>query len=173
MIGSPSIGTITERRRPLISDRLRPGPWGLAGLGLLVIMLAAYLTLGWATPGDQADMANGKTWIRWLTRNGLPDAYRMPLDYPPVPLYLFALAGAIYQSTVDPSFNERAALASQTMTLLWKLPGITFHFALAGLIYLLARSRGPQTAFLAMAAFALNPAAAYDVPHLGQTDPVP
>src|ERR671925_697078 len=149
---APSIGAITERRQALLPGRLRPGPWALAGLGLLVLMLAAYLVLGWSTPGDRADMENGKTWIRWLTRNGLPDAYRMALDYPPVPLYLFALAGAIYQSTVDPSFNERAALASQTMTLLWKLPGITFHFALAGLIYLLARSRGPRTAFLATAA---------------------
>ena len=158
--------------RPTLA-RLRPGLWGMACLGLLLGVLGIYLAIGWATPGDQADMENGKIWIRWLTRNGVQDAYRMAMDYPPVPLYLFALAGTTYQALVDPTFNEKAALASQTLTLLWKLPGIGFQLLLAALIYVLVRPHGPRVAFLAAASYALNPAVAYDVPHLGQTDPVP
>jgi hypothetical protein len=117
-------------------------------------------------------MDNGKVWIRWLTRNGVQDAYRMPMDYPPVPLYLFAAAGSVYQTLVDPSFNERAAQASQLLTLLLKLTGIVFHLVLAAVIYVLVRPRGARIALIASAAYALNPAVAYDVPHIGQTDPI-
>src|SRR5207249_848542 len=153
--------------------RFQPGPWDLLALATLTLAFGAYLVVGWSTSGDQADMANGKAWMRWLTRNGVQDAYRIAMDYPPVPLYLFALAGSVYERLVDPSFNERSAVASQTLTLLWKLPGIVFQLAIAGLIYVLVRPRGERVAFLAMAGYALNPAVAYDVPHLGQTDPLP
>jgi Gpi18-like mannosyltransferase len=63
-------------------------------------------------------------------------------------------------------------LASQTYTFLIKLPGIVFHPVVAGAIYLLVRRFGPGIAFGVAAAYAVNPAAAYDVAHLGQTDPV-
>lgn len=151
---------------------LRPGRWGLACLGLLATVLLLYVAIGWLSPGYVADMDNGKVWIRWLARNGLSNAYRIPMDYPPLALYPFALAGAIYQAIADPGFNEGAARQSQLLTLLLKMSGITFHVALAGLIYVLARQRGPRVAFLASAVYAANPAVAYDVPHLGQTDPL-
>ena len=87
-------------------------------------------------------------------------------------LYFFGAAGEIYERFVDPSFREDPMLASQLYTFLIKLPGIMFHPVVAASIYLLVRRFGPGIAFGVATAYALNPAVAYDVAHLGQTDPV-
>jgi Gpi18-like mannosyltransferase len=87
-------------------------------------------------------------------------------------LYFFGAAGELYQRFVDQRFDEQPMLASQLYTFMIKLPGILFHPVVAAAIYLLVRRFGPGIAFGVASAYALNPAVAYDVAHLGQTDPV-
>ena len=149
-----------------------PVTWGQLLAVLLLGVAIVYLLVAAVSPGYVADIGTNKTWGRWIARNGIADAYRIPIDYPPLLLYFFGAAGWVYQHLVDPSFAERAALSSQFYTVLVKLPGIGFHLALAGVIYRLTRRLGPGVAFGAAALYALNPAVAYDVAHLGQTDPV-
>jgi dolichyl-phosphate-mannose-protein mannosyltransferase len=149
-----------------------PLTWGQLLILLLLGVLVAYLLIAAVSPGYVSDIGTNKTWGRWITRNGVQDAYRVPTDYPPVLLYFFGAAGWLYQALGDPSFSEQAALASQFYTFLIKLPGIVFHLVLAGVIYRLTSRFGPGPAFAAAACYALNPAVAYDVAHLGQTDPV-
>ncbi|MBA2450346.1 MAG: DUF2029 domain-containing protein [Chloroflexi bacterium] len=149
-----------------------PVTWGQLLALLLFGVLIVYLLIAAASPGYVSDIGTNKTWGRWIARNGIEDAYRIPVDYPPLLLYFFGAAGWLYQTFVDPSFAERPALASQTYTFLVKLPGVLFHLVVAVTIYRLTRRFGPVAAFGVAAAYALNPAAAYDVAHLGQTDPV-
>lgn len=149
-----------------------PLSWGQLLAVLLVGVSILYLLIAAVSPGYVADIGTNKTWGRWIAREGIHSAYRIPTDYPPVLLYFFGAAGWLYQRLVDPTFNERAATASQLFTVMIKLPGIVFHPLLAALIYRVTRQYGAGMAFAAAAAYALNPAAAYDVAHLGQTDPV-
>ncbi|MFN8523190.1 MAG: glycosyltransferase 87 family protein [Chloroflexota bacterium] len=149
-----------------------PLSWGQLLALLLVLVTIVYLAIAYWSPGYVSDIGTNKTWGRWITRNGIWDAYRIPTDYPPVLLYGFGLGGWIYQALVDPSFNERAALASPAYTLLVKLPALIAHVVLAVVIYRLARRYSASVAFMGAALYALNPAVAYDVAHLGQTDPV-
>jgi Gpi18-like mannosyltransferase len=153
---------------------MAPSSWRAPAplLVAIVVSVLIHLAIAAATPGYVADIGTNKTWGRWIAREGIADAYRIPTDYPPVLLYFFGAAGWAYRALVDPSFNERAALASQTYTFLIKLPGILFHGPLALAIYAAARPAGLRAATLAGVAYALNPAVAYDVAHLGQTDPV-
>lgn len=149
-----------------------PLTWGQLLAVLLVGVVIVYLLIAALSPGYVSDIGTNKTWGRYIAREGIHNIYRISTDYPPVLLYFFAAAGEIYERFVDPTFSERAMLASQTYTFLIKLPGILFHPVVAGTIYLLVRRFGPGIAFGVAAAYALNPAAAYDVAHLGQTDPV-
>ncbi len=149
-----------------------PLTWGQLLVVLLFGVAVVYLLIAAISPGYVSDIGTNKTWGRWIARNGIQDAYRIPTDYPPVLLYFFGAAGWTYQAFVDPSFAERPALASQLYTFLVKGPGVAFHLVIAATIYRLTRRLGPATAFWAAAAYALNPAVAYDVAHLGQTDPV-
>ena len=149
-----------------------PVSWGQLLAVLLVGVSILYLLIAAISPGYVADIGTNKTWGRWIAREGMHSAYRIPTDYPPVLLYFFGAAGWVYQRLADPSFNERAATASQLYTLLVKLPGILFHPIIAAVIYRATRQYGAGMAFAAAAVYALNPAAAYDVAHLGQTDPV-
>jgi dolichyl-phosphate-mannose-protein mannosyltransferase len=149
-----------------------PLSWGqLLGL-LLVGVVIVYLLIAAVSPGYVADIGTNKTWGRHIAREGMEDAYRIPTDYPPLLLYFFGAAGWAYRQLADPQFNERAALASQLYTFLIKLPGIIFHPIVAVVIYRATRRYGAGLAFGAAALYALNPAAAYDVAHIGQTDPV-
>lgn len=149
-----------------------PVSWGQLLAVLLVGVLILYLLIAAISPGYVADIGTNKTWGRWIAREGIHSAYRIPTDYPPVLLYFFGAAGWLYQWLADPTFNERAANASQVYTFLVKLPGILFHPLVAAVIYRAARQYGAGMAFAAAAVYALNPAVAYDVAHLGQTDPV-
>ena len=149
-----------------------PVSWGQLLAVLLVGVLILYLLIAAISPGYVADIGTNKTWGRWIAREGIHSAYRIPTDYPPVLLYFFGVAGWVYQWVGDPTFNERVATASQFYTFLVKLPGILFHPLVAAVIYWATRHYGAGMAFAAAATYALNPAAAYDVAHLGQTDPV-
>ncbi len=149
-----------------------PVTWGQLLAVLLFGVLVVYLLVAAMSPGYVADVGTNKSWGRWIARNGIADAYRTAIDYPPLLLYFFGAAGWLYQQVLDPAFDERAALASQTYTLLVKVPGVAFHLLLSGVIYQAARRVGPGAAFAAAALYAVNPAVAYDVAHLGQTDPV-
>ena len=149
-----------------------PLTWGQLLAVLLVGVLIVYLLIAAVSPGYVSDIGTNKTWGRYIAREGIQNIYRISTDYPPVLLYFFGAAGELYERFVDPSFTERAMLASQLYTFLIKLPGIIFHPVIAGTIYLLVRRFGPGIAFGVAAVYALNPAVAYDVAHLGQTDPV-
>jgi dolichyl-phosphate-mannose-protein mannosyltransferase len=149
-----------------------PLSWGQLLAVLLVGVVIVYLLIAALSPGYVSDIGTNKVWGRHVAREGIHDIYRIPTDYPPVLLYFFGAAGELYERVVDPPFAERPMLASQLYTFLIKLPGIIFHPVVAASIYLLVRRFGPGIAFGAAAAYALNPAVAYDVAHLGQTDPV-
>ena len=168
----PAKPTRGSRGGPQVTLARAPVTWGQLLALLLFGVLIVYLLIAAVSPGYVADIGTNKTWGRWIARNGLADAYRIPTDYPPVLLYFFGAAGWLYQSLVDPSFAEKPALASQFYTFLVKLPGVIFHLVIAVVIYRVTRRFGAGVAFGAAAMYALNPAALYDVAHLGQTDPV-
>ncbi|MFN8637310.1 MAG: hypothetical protein U0893_25960 [Chloroflexota bacterium] len=149
-----------------------PLSWGQLLALLLVGVAIVYVLIAALSPGYVSDIGTNKVWGRQIAREGMYNAYRISTDYPPVLLYFFGAAGEIYQNLVDPSFAEKPMLASQLYTFLVKLPGIIFHPVVAASIYLLVRRFGPGIAFGVATAYALNPAVAYDVAHLGQTDPV-
>lgn len=149
-----------------------PLSWGQLLAVLLVGVVLVYLLIAALSPGYVSDIGTNKVWGRHVAREGIHDVYRISTDYPPLLLYGFGLAGEFYERFVDPAFSERAMLASQLYTFLIKLPGILFHPVVAAGIYLLVRRFGPGVAFGVATAYAVNPAVAYDVAHLGQTDPV-
>jgi dolichyl-phosphate-mannose-protein mannosyltransferase len=149
-----------------------PLSWGQLLAVLLVGVVIVYLLIAALSPGYVSDIGTNKVWGRHVAREGIHDVYRISTDYPPVLLYFFGAAGELYERLVDPSFREEPMLASQLFTFLIKLPGIIFHPVVAASIYLLVRRFGPGIAFGVATAYALNPAVAYDVAHLGQTDPV-
>jgi hypothetical protein len=149
-----------------------PLSWGQLLALLLIGVVIVYLLIAALSPGYVSDIGTNKVWGRYVAREGIQNIYRIPTDYPPVLLYFFGAAGELYEQLVDPAFGEKAMLASQLYTFLVKLPGVFFHPVVAAAIYLLVRRFGPGFAFGVAAAYALNPAVAYDVAHLGQTDPV-
>jgi dolichyl-phosphate-mannose-protein mannosyltransferase len=149
-----------------------PLSWGQLLAVLLVGVVTVHLLIAALSPGYVSDIGTNKIWGRQVAREGIHNVYRISTDYPPVLLYFFGAAGEIYQRFVDPSFDDRRMLASQLYTFLIKLPGILFHPVVAAAIYLLVRRFGAGIAFGVATAYALNPAVAYDVAHLGQTDPV-
>jgi len=149
-----------------------PLSWGQLLAVLLIGVEIVYLLVAALSPGYVSDIGTNKVWGRQIAREGIYNVYRISTDYPPVLLYFFGLAGEMYQRFVDASFAEKPMLASQLYTFLIKLPGILFHPVVAVAIYRLVRRFGPSAAFWVAAAYALNPAVAYDVAHLGQTDPV-
>jgi dolichyl-phosphate-mannose-protein mannosyltransferase len=149
-----------------------PLSWGQLLAVLLVGVVIVYLLIAALSPGYVSDIGTNKVWGRHVAREGIHNIYRISTDYPPVLLYFFGLAGEVYERFVDPSFREDPMLASQVYTFLIKLPGIVFHPVVAASIYLLVRRFGPGFAFAVATAYAVNPAVAYDVAHLGQTDPV-
>lgn len=149
-----------------------PLSWGQLLAVLLVGVVIVYLLIAALSPGYVSDIGTNKVWGRHVAREGIHNIYRISTDYPPVLLYFFGAAAEAYERVVDPSFAEKPMLASQMYTFLIKLPGIVFHPIVAASIYLLVRRFGPGVAFGVATAYALNPAVAYDVAHLGQTDPV-
>jgi hypothetical protein len=169
MLGS---GPRLVRYNPATMTR-SPTPWTLR-LGLSVLgALAVWLTIGALSPGYVADIESRKDRAKWVTEEGVQDAYRKRIDYPPGNLYLFAIVGHAYQSLVDPSFDHRRASASQLLTFLIKLPPTLFHLATGVLVYLVARRHaGERLAWLAATVLMFDPAAIFDVAHQGQYDPV-
>jgi dolichyl-phosphate-mannose-protein mannosyltransferase len=149
-----------------------PLSWGQLLAVLLVGVVLVYLLIAALSPGYVSDIGTNKVWGRQVAREGMYNAYRISTDYPPLLLYCFGVAAELYQRFGDPTFAEKPMLASQFYTFLIKLPGIIFHPVVAASIYFLVRRFGPGVAFGVAAAYAVNPAAAYDVAHLGQTDPV-
>jgi hypothetical protein len=149
-----------------------PLSWGQLLAVLLIGVVIVYLLIAALSPGYVSDINTNKVWGRQIAREGIHNVYRISTDYPPLLLYFFGAAGELYERFVDPSFAEKTMLASQLYTFLIKLPGIIFHPVVAAGIYLLVRRFGPGVAFGVATAYALNPAVAYDVAHLGQTDPV-
>ena len=107
----------------------KPSRWTLAFYGSLLSALTLWLVIAALSPGYVADIESRKARAKWVTEQGIQDAYRMRIDYPPGNLYLFALVGTAYQEFVDPSFDRRRAADSQLLTFLIKLPPTLFHLA--------------------------------------------
>jgi hypothetical protein len=150
-----------------------PGSWtfafGLSVLGALVL----WLGIAALSPGYVADIESRKARSKWVTEEGVENAYRMRIDYPPGNLYLFAAVGNIYQSLVDPRFDRQRAAESQFLTWLIKVPPTLFHLATGVVVFLLVRARTTERrAWLAGTLLLFDPAAIFDVAHQGQYDPV-
>src|SRR5687768_6109641 len=95
-----------------------PSRWTLAfGLSLFVA-LVVWLGIAAVSPGYVADIESRKARAKWVTEEGVEDAYRMRIDYPPGNLYLFAIVGEVYQRFVDPRFDRGRAEESQVLTFL-------------------------------------------------------
>jgi hypothetical protein len=108
-----------------------------------------------------------------VTEQGIADAYRMRIDYPPGNLYLFALVGQLYRGTIDDSFDHRRASDSQLLTLLIKVPPTLFQLLTSLLVFtIVRRQQGERLAWVAATLLLLDPAAIFDVAHQGQYDPV-
>src|ERR671938_1415378 len=105
----------------------RPSRWTLAFCLSLLGALGLWLAVAAVSPGYAADIESRKARAKWVTEEGIQDAYRMRIDYPPGNLYLFDLVGHLYQRFVDPSFDHRRASDSQFLTWLLKLPPTLFH----------------------------------------------
>ncbi|MCC7104347.1 MAG: hypothetical protein IT307_04325 [Chloroflexi bacterium] len=146
--------------------------WWVAPLALLAMALVVWLGIAALSPGYVADIESRKARAKWVTEEGIEDAYRMRIDYPPGNLYLFDLVGHFYQATVDPRFDRRRAAASQYLTFLIKLPPILFHLATVATVYAVARRFDRRRALLASSLLLFDPAALWDVAHQGQYDPV-
>ena len=116
-----------------------PSRWtvafGLCALGALLL----WLTVAALSPGYVADIESRKARSKWVTEQGIEDAYRMRIDYPPGNLYLFALVGNAYRTLGDPRFDRRDAADSQLLTWLIKVPPTLFHLATAAAVYLRPR----------------------------------
>lgn len=152
--------------------RGRPRRWWLAPLLGLAAALVVWLGIAALSPGYVADIESRKARAKWVTEEGIENAYRMRIDYPPGNLYLFKLVGHVYQATADPRFDRRQAAASQYLTFLVKLPPILFHLATVAAVYVAARRFGERRALLASGLLLFDPAAIWDVAHQGQYDPV-
>lgn len=145
----------------------------MAFLASLVGALALWLSIAALSPGYVADIESRKARTKWVTEQGVEDAYRMRIDYPPGNLYLFALVGHTYQRFVDPSFDRQRAAQSQLLTFFIKLPPTLFHLATGTAVFLLVRrQQGERLAWLAGTILLFDPAAIFNVAHQGQYDPV-
>ena len=147
--------------------------WRLALGGSLLAALVVWLSIAAVSPGYIADIESRKARAKWVTEQGIADAYRMRIDYPPGNLYLFALVGQLYRATIDESFDHRRASASQLLTFLIKVPPTLFHLLTSLLVFSIVRRRqGERLAWVAATLLLLDPAAIFDVAHQGQYDPV-
>jgi len=128
------------------------------------------------TSGYEGDIARFKAWSRWAALEGVTTLYAMPrpydVDYPPVTLYMYGLAGMAYRLLSDTSFDLQHALESGGLTVAVKAIGFMFHLIGAVLVSRVVSARaGPGAGIAAAAAYAVNPAALYAVAHWGQPDP--
>jgi dolichyl-phosphate-mannose-protein mannosyltransferase len=154
-----------------VSNRTLRWRWALGGS--LLGALALWLSIAALSPGYVADIESRKARAKWVTEQGIADAYRMRIDYPPGNLYLFAAVGQLYRQTVDPTFDHRRASDSQLLTFLIKLPPTLFHLATGLVVFLVVRrAQSERLAWLAASLLLFDPAAIFDVAHQGQYDPV-
>ena len=150
-----------------------PSRWTVAFAASVLAALTLWLAIAAVSPGYVADIESRKARAKWVTEEGVENAYRMRIDYPPGNLYLFAAVGHTYQALVDPRFDHRRASASQFLTWLIKVPPSLFHLATGVAVFLLVRRRqGERLAYFAATLLLFDPAAIYDVAHQGQYDPV-
>jgi len=102
----------------------------------------------------------------------------VPLTYPPIHIYLYAIAGALYQNLFDSDFRDISAwrqlpFRSVSMNSLIKAPLIVFDLVLALVIFAWVRKEmGDQRALLCAALYALNPAILYGGALWAQPDAV-
>jgi Gpi18-like mannosyltransferase len=150
----------------------------LPGIGVIVLatlICAAVL----AIPSHSAsDVGHYKYWAKQIATYGVAGSYsgtypESAAIYPPVTMYGYRIAGFIYKWAFDVQFEMAPALESQALAVLVKLVAVVPHVLGALAIYaLLLRRFDQRSALMATAAYALNPAAIFDVAYWGQPDAV-
>ena len=171
--GVASAGTLSAA--PVTADVRRP--W-LAALGILALATVVCAAVLMIPSNPRSDVVHYKYWTRQIATYGVSGSYsgtypETAAIYPPVTMYGYRLAGWLYRHLYDPTFDMGAALQSQALSVLVRLVAVVPHLlGSLAIFWLLLRRFGPRPALLAMAAFALNPAAIFDAAYWGQPDAV-
>src|SRR5215218_9795060 len=127
---------------------LGPGPRWWRPLAVALALLAATALNGSIILGSEAgpfaDLTHYKHWAHLVSVEGMHASYSGEYPqtyaiYPPVTLATFRLAGALYQRTVDPSFDLDRALASHALTVLLRLQAVLFHLLVGVAVFVVAR----------------------------------
>src|SRR5712692_6537130 len=144
---------------------------------ILAGVLCGAIVLG-SHVGSMNDLMHYKYWTRLISVEGMHAAYSGTFPktyaiYPPVTLTTFRVAGALYQHTVDPSFDLDRALTSHQLNVLIRLQALLFHLVVGLAVLIVARQAASfAAAYAAMLAYLFNPGVVFDVSHWGQPDPV-
>jgi len=152
---------IVRKARPLWNDRNS----GLrSALAALLAIAAAKFALLPFFPGYYNDVNNYRVWALDIAEQGPANAYPgFFVNYPPGYLYVIWFVGVIARLT---------GAAGETLRVMAESPPLVADFLLAASVFVLVRGwgRSKRAAWLAMLAFALNPALIYDTLVWGQTD---
>ncbi len=133
---------------------------------LFLTALALRLWLGYYTQGYQTDIDTFKSWGRILNQVGFQQIYQQDifLDYPPGYLYVLSLLDRLRQLLALPE-------ASDTYTLLMKLPSILADLLCGGALLRLARPRlGDKGALFLSGVYLFCPAVLVNSAQWGQAD---
>jgi Gpi18-like mannosyltransferase len=152
---------IVRKARPLWNDRNS----GLrSALAALLAIAAAKFALLPFFPGYYNDVNNYRVWALDIAEQGPANAYPgFFVNYPPGYLYVIWFVGVLARLT---------GAAGEALRMMAESPPLVADFLLAASVFILVRGwgRSKRAAWLAMLAFALNPALIYDTLVWGQTD---
>ncbi len=135
-----------------------------SALAALLAIAAAKVALLPFFPGYYQDVNNFRVWALDIAEQGPANAYPgFFVNYPPGYLYVSWLVGIIARLT---------GATGETLRVIVESPPLVADFLLAASVFVLVRGSGrsKRAAWVAMLAFALNPALIYDTVVWGQTD---
>lgn len=145
----------------------------------LTLFLALIIRFSIAPFFECYDLTQFKNWSKKVTEEGIHNAYPdiskdeeykypYPVQYPPVSLYFFKIAGQMYKS-----FSPFFVIESRLFTFLIKLPLILLDIITSIILFLCVIKRtGFKTAYGVMIAYAFNPAVIFTSSYWGQPDAI-
>jgi hypothetical protein len=155
----------------------------LCAAALMLTLVVGHLlrdSPGYMLRADDGSLSGDLThyvyWTRLVTLGGIQSAYsgvwpESYAVYPPLTILPLELVGTVYQHLQDPSFDVDQAQQSLFLRESFKFVALAWHLLTAAAIFLLvAHVSGEKLAALSASAYALNPAALYDVAHWAQPD---